>query len=91
MEHLTKRDATDRLPQRLQRAFKHLELQAWRDDDDHAYSERRQLLLIMHAAIRSEQHIEMTRSASSQLAIFVSDPTFFLNSPDLEFGKLAPK
>jgi hypothetical protein len=91
VEHLTRGDAPERLPQWLQGAFEHFELPARRDDDNYPNSECRQLLLVLHTAVGGEQHIEVTRSAPQQFAVFVSAPAFFLDSPDLELGQAAPK
>lgn len=81
----------DRLSQWLQGAFEHLELQAWRHDDDDSYPERRQPLLVLHSAIRGEQHVEASFRAPQQLTVLECTPTLLLNGSDLELGQFATK
>lgn len=48
-----------RASERHQRTFQHLQLQARSYYDDDAYPECGKLLLVLHPAIRGEQHVEV--------------------------------
>jgi len=91
MQHFAECDTTDGLSQRLNRALEDLKLKCWRNDDHDADSERRQLLLILHATISGEQHVEVTLSAPEELTVLQRAPPFFLNGTDLELRKPATK
>jgi hypothetical protein len=63
---------------------------AYRDDYDNPDAKRRELLLILHPAVRGQKNIKGAFGTSQEIAVPERAPTFLLNGADFEFRKLPP-